>query len=387
MKIKRISILLCAALMLSSLPVFADEAQNANAPEVKTLESKAVAKTYTLSLADAIKMAQEKSTELAALNVTEKTTEYALKIAKQNKVKAQGARVVLPAGINMVLVQDGYIVMQKENELNLIKVQREQINSKIAYSVTEKYYNCILMQNLLNSAKDTYNLAVENKNKVDGMLAAGIITQIEADNAALAVYQTQLAVENYERQLALVTDTLKIALELSDEDFNNAKIVLTDNVVYEDFSADVLKDAESAKENRYDMQSLKGGVSLMEAYVEVIGRHLGSKSTTYTDATDDLANLNYNFSNAKKQIGVAIKSQYSNVLAAKGNIKAAEMSAEVSQKQYDAAKLRFDLGMITNIDLTDSLNKLQESEIALEQAKINYKLAVEKYKYEVKIGL
>lgn len=272
MKIKRISILLCAALMLSSLPVFADEAQNANAPEVKTLESKAVAKTYTLSLADAIKMAQEKSTELAALNVTEKTTEYALKIAKQNKVKAQGARVVLPAGINMVLVQDGYIVMQKENELNLIKVQREQINSKIAYSVTEKYYNCILMQNLLNSAKDTYNLAVENKNKVDGMLAAGIITQIEADNAALAIYQTQLAVENYERQLALVTDTLKIALELSDEDFNNAKIVLTDNVVYEDFSADVLKDAESAKENRYDMQSLKGGVNLMEAYVEVIGR-------------------------------------------------------------------------------------------------------------------
>ncbi len=385
MKIKRISILLCAVLALSALPAYANETAEVTTETAAAAE--APAKTYTLSLSDAIKMAQERSPELSALSVSEKTTEYALTIAKRDKIKAEGVRVVLPAGISMVLVQDGYVVMQKENELNLLKVQREQINSKIAYNVTEKYFNCVLMQNMLESAKNTYNLAVENKNKVDGMLEAGIITQIEADNAALSVYQAQLAVENYERQLSLVTDMLKIALEFSDEDYEKATVVLTDNVVYEDFSSDVVKDAEFAKENRYDMQSLKGGVSLMEAYVEVIGRHLGSKSTTYTEATDDLSTLNYNYSNAQKQIGIAIKNQYSNVLTAKGNIKTAEMAVSLNEKLYEAAALRFDLGMITNIDLTDQLNDLYDSKIALEQAKMNYKLAVEKYQYEVKIGL
>lgn len=374
MKKRLLSAILAAVMLLAATPAFAET-------------DGAVAKTYTLTLSDAILMGQTKSPKLAALGVTEKTTEYSLKLAKQNMAKVEGVPVKMPTGINTALMQDGYFVAQLENSLNLLKSEREQINASIAYGITEKYYNSILMKNLLESSKATYNLAVENKAKVDTMLELGMITEIEADNAELAVLSAKLAVENYERQLGLTEDMLKIALEFSDEDYENAKVVLTDNVVYEDFTADVNKDTELAKAQRYDMRSLKGNLDLMTTYTELIRSHLGTKSTTYTDATDDLANLEYNYNNALRQIGIAVKSQYSNVLAAKGNIKTAEMAVNVNKSQYEAAKLRFDLGMITNIDLTDSLNKLHESEIALEQAKINYALAVEKYKYEVAIGL
>ncbi len=377
MKKRAISVIVCMIMLFWALPAFADS-DNAN---------KAQPKTYTLSLDEAIALAQENSQQLEVIEGKKRRAEHSLKLAISDRSKVEGIKVKMPAGINTALMQGGYFVDQRENELSLVEHEMEQAKATIAYSVSEKYYNCILMQNFLNSAKDTYNLATENKTKVDKMLSLGMITQIEADNAALAVEQTRLAVENYERQYALAIDMLKVQLELSDYDFETATLVLTDKVEYSDFTADVVNDIKLSKEQRYDMLSLKGSVAVMKRYTELIARHLGSKSATYTEAIGNLENLEYNFSNARKQIGILVKSQYSNVLSAKGNIKTAEMALSVAKSQYDAAKLKFDLGMITNIELTDQLNAMHEKEIALEQAKINYMLATDKYKYEVAIGL
>lgn len=375
MRKRLLSAVLCIAVIFSAgVIVSADEGE-------------AAAKELVLSLEDAVKMAQERSPKLEAVAVTEETTEYSLKIAKQNKAKVEKAVIKFPSGLSTALMRDGYYVKQLESSLALLQSEKEQINASIAYNVTEKYYNYILMQNLLKSAQDTYNLAVENKTAVDAKLSLGAIAEIEAENAELTVLSAELAVENYERQLALAEETLKIALEFTDEEYKTIKLVLTDKIEYEEFTADVNADAELAKVQRYDMKSLSSNVELVSVYTELVRGYLGNKSTTYTDSVDNLSNLQYNYNNASKQIGVAIKSQYSSVLQAKGNIKTAEMTQDVKKRQYEAAKLRFDLGLITNIELTDQLNDLHDSETALEQAKMNYKLAVIKYKYEVEIGL
>jgi hypothetical protein len=45
------------------------------------------------------------------------------------------------------------------------------------------------------------------------------------------------------------------------------------------------------------------------------------------------------------------------------------------------------MGMITNLELTKDLNELTTAMEDLENAKFTYKLAVEKYNYDITIGL
>ena len=43
--------------------------------------------------------------------------------------------------------------------------------------------------------------------------------------------------------------------------------------------------------------------------------------------------------------------------------------------------------MITNLELTKSINDLYEAQTAFANAKVKYRLAVEKYKHEITLGL
>ena len=63
------------------------------------------------------------------------------------------------------------------------------------------------------------------------------------------------------------------------------------------------------------------------------------------------------------------------------------MQYEIDLKEYDAAKLKYELGMITNLELTSCINDLYSSQVNYANAKLGYRLAVEKYKYEITIGL
>ena len=64
-----------------------------------------------------------------------------------------------------------------------------------------------------------------------------------------------------------------------------------------------------------------------------------------------------------------------------------EKNSEIRKQGYEADKLRFELGMITNMELTAGLNNVAAQEVSVENAKLAYKLAVEKYQYEISIGL
>ena len=55
--------------------------------------------------------------------------------------------------------------------------------------------------------------------------------------------------------------------------------------------------------------------------------------------------------------------------------------------EYNIAKIQYDLGMITNTQLSAALNAATAAETELENSKLTYKLAVIKYGYDITIGL
>jgi outer membrane protein TolC len=68
-------------------------------------------------------------------------------------------------------------------------------------------------------------------------------------------------------------------------------------------------------------------------------------------------------------------------------MKIAERTYNMHLSEYEAAKVQYDLGMITNLELTDKINNLYKSQISYAQAKLNYRMAIEKYKYDITIGI
>ena len=86
-------------------------------------------------------------------------------------------------------------------------------------------------------------------------------------------------------------------------------------------------------------------------------------------------------------IALLIRSAYNSICTSNADMETARQSYEMKQKEYESGKIKYELGMITNLQLTQIINELYEAQVNYANAKITYRLAVEKYKYEITIGL
>jgi outer membrane protein TolC len=64
-----------------------------------------------------------------------------------------------------------------------------------------------------------------------------------------------------------------------------------------------------------------------------------------------------------------------------------EMQYNIKRKEYNAAKLKYELGVIANVELTKAINDLYDAQVSYANAKLTYRMAIEKYKYEITTGL
>ena len=84
---------------------------------------------------------------------------------------------------------------------------------------------------------------------------------------------------------------------------------------------------------------------------------------------------------------IAIKSAYNDIVTAKANLDVSKRQYEMKLKRYEAAKIEYELGVISNIELTGAINDLYDAQVSYAQAKLNYKMAVETYKMQISSGL
>lgn len=340
--------------------------------------------TYTLSVEDAVYLAQRDNPQLQALDIKLKSTQVSLDAAKLERRRSKNAVIMMPDGIAVAYVKDSYYVDMYESQLRLGKLEREQKEHTIAYNVTEKYYNYKLMERLVNTTKQSYELALQNKNTADERLKLGMVSSLEAENAQVAVEQAKLSQENYVRNLDIAKEDLKLALQLDGQDVS---FVLTDDIDYEAFESDVDKDIEPALQSRYDTTALREQAALAKRYYDITAAYSPANTAAYNSAYSDYIQADYNKTNNTKQIALSIRSGYNSILAAKGDLDIAEQNLSVKRREYESAKLKHDLGMVTNMQLTALLNELSQYEINVENAKLAYKLAVVKYQYNITIGI
>lgn len=369
MRKKIISLFMCTAMLLSlSVAAFA---------EGETV------RTYTLSLDDAISMVLERDPAFVSADVKIQDAERQRKQAAKNQRDMEGVPVRVSSGISGLLLQRGYYVKQAEIGIESAKLEKQQSIADTSYKVTQQYYGVKLAERLLASAESAYSLALNNKNTMDTQFSLGLVSELDVNNAKYSLNQAKAARDKYARSLELARKTFAASIFIEEDDFI---LNLTDDIEFVEFSTNLAEDTEKAMETRYDVYMLKSAVTLAEL-MEATSLLYGGTSSEYSSAHQSKVQSEVTYSNTSKLIGISINSSYNAILDAKDSLNLAEENLELRQQEYNVATIQHQLGMITNTQLTGIMNSVAGAQIELENAKLTYKLAVEKYGYEITIGL
>ena len=335
---------------------------------------------YILTLEDAIKTALANNTQLTACQAKKEAAEASLSVARSDQKNAKKS----PVAVNeLIYVKNGYAVAASEMQIRMADAEYQQITNRIAYQVTEKYFNVKLAEQILYIQQNGSIMANENFEIVSSQFEMGMVSDLEVKNARIQVTRTEYARQNASRNYALAKEDFKIALGLE----GACDFTLTDQIIYEDYTPNADADIPNALTTRYDVIALREVAQLDKLYFTITEKITAENTADYKNAISTWLQSQYNYDSNSKLIGLSIRACANNIYTTKGNLEIAAMSLDVKQREYDTAKLKFEMGMITNLELVKIQTELLQAQTELESAKLSYKLAVEKYQYEITYGV
>ncbi len=338
--------------------------------------------TYVLTLDEAIKLALANDPGYKNFHSAELNAQKQLDKAYRDQRKLN-VPIRLPEGLANVAVKQGYYIEQAKIGKETTKRSKFQYECKTAYLITQSYYNVKLAEDMVETTKTAYELALKNKKNIDLQFSLGIVSQLDVNKANYSVNETKAQLDKNERNLKLAIKSFATSLFVEDTD---ASFVLTDEVVYEEFKANLTEDTVKAIDNRLDLYQLRSVHSQAEKYTNATAL-IGTTSAQHSEAVQSKLSAETNYKNAVRQTDIFINSTYNSVLDAYDALKLAEENHSIRQQEYNISAIQYDIGMITNEQLISSMNLATSSKIQLDNAKLTYKLAVEKYNYEIAIGL
>lgn len=350
--------------------VYADDISSSQAAE------------YALSLDKAIEMALTDNSELIANEHKAIAAKVNIKSAQLSRSPYKKMTVNVSSNFEAYCLKEGYYIEAAQMQERLAIREGEKIKNTISYNVTEAYCNMVLMDKLINAAQNSYNLALSNMNTVKYQYELGLISALDYENALISADYAKNSLESCRLNASVAEDNFRILLGIDD----NAKIILTDEIECGDFETDFDTDVNKALDSRYDLFALKEAMELSESYWD-LSTVLTESSATYNSAYADYLSAKNTYENAKKMIALKIKSAYNNIITSKSNLDIAKRQYEMNLKRYEAAKIKYDLGIISNIELTQAINELYDAQVSYAQGKQSYKMAVEAYKAEITVGL
>jgi hypothetical protein len=185
------------------------------------------------------------------------------------------------------------------------------------------------------------------------------------------------------RALSIAKENFMIAL-------NEEKTVafnLIDEIETSELTADVDVDINKAMATRYDVLALKEKKDLDQLYFDITDKVTSENTAVYKKANSALIDTKYMYTNGVKLIKLGLRATYIDLLNAGDTLMLSELELDITNREYNADKIKYEIGVITNMELTDSLNKKLISEVEFQKSKLDYKLAKEKYDYEIKTGI
>ena len=230
-------------------------------------------------------------------------------------------------------------------------------------------------------SQSSYDLVLTNYNNASLSYELGVVSKSELDSAYVSLLQAKFSLQVTKDNYTIAEEDFKISLNKNNE---ICKFVLTDTLDITEFSTNLEQDLIVAENSRYDITSLKANYDLAKEYLDLT---LGAAVTRKSSAKSSFITAEYNYTNNKALILLGIKSSYNNITASRNNVTLASETLKLKKNAYNIATIQYEHGLITNIELLTAMNNMYVAEVEFENAKLKYRLSVDKYKYDVEIGI
>lgn len=390
---KALALLTAASVIFCAMPAFAQEAEST--VSVYTMEEKQAEK-IELSLEAAINMALGNSPRIKAADAAIKSSELSLEVAEEtskeyrdmeklvSKIPGVSMAVNISSGLEQAYLKHGYYTDAAKVGVELAELSKTQTISSVAYEVTQMYYNVKLMEALVDITETGLHLAEDNLSLLESQYEAGYVSQLEVRNAKNSVMAAEYSLQGYKRNLEIAKKSFKISLQIDGFD---GELCLTDEVVIENIPENVDEMTDKALESRYDMTALRKDYELKKSMFDITALYMSDSTASYYSAYSEYLKSEYTYNNTLKLMRIGLESEYAAILSAWDEIKKCESDLEVKTDIYESRKTMYDLGLITNLELTGALADLDSSRVQLENARVTYALALIKFGYNTTIGI
>ena len=362
--IKRCALVL--GLILLCVPLLS-QAEETPEPREFTLEE---AIEYALLNNDQIKIADAKISK----------DEVSLEEAHTAYINAK--RMDVFTSYDMYRLAKGYGEEAAKTTLMLSQKGKEQTVEGIKFSVTSSYFSLKNAQDEVDTTQALYDTAVKNLELGKQQAGLGVLAPIELIPLDLSVQNAKNTLDTAKRDLTYQMSSMNKTLGLP----FNTPLILTDSLsITPPEEVDLALKKEEALKNRMEVISAQASYDLDTLNFELVKKWTQPHTYLYQEAEFSNLSAFYTLQDTKNTVALSVEKAYTDMLNAYDAVTLSQKSVDQLSEYYDVAWKKFELGLSTQSELTDSYNQLKDAMLNQNSAIYAYNMA--RYQFDLVSGI
>lgn len=370
---------LLAAFTLPSSTAFAEVFKDITSKPVQTEVSETSDTTpavRTMSLDDAIAYATENSYSLVSLKAAESKAEAQKAESRQTLRNYQKSGNAVASSGDSALLFSGY--SYRASCFNYRVSQRATLEGeyKLKSEVSVSYYTYLNNKKKLEISEEALKTAKERLSYAEIKYKNGQISQTDLDSFKLSVLEAQNKLNQSKRTLDLSMRSFKSYINYP----QNGELILTGSFRKQPMDSTAPEDAIEKSKNGISRTNIEETLELAKVkHTKLTGFHT-SNSVGGRAAKAEYAEAELSYKNSINTLENSIYTVWNSMMTAYEQLDYLEGSLANTEKQVQAAKTRYDLGIITATDYLSTVQQLDSLKVSIADTELSAYQACEQYR-------
>ncbi len=331
-----------------------------------------------ITLEQAIQMALDNNFKLKSLNTKIDYADKNIAYANKQAELAYGKTWSTEEQQVEILKERFLVPQQKVNIWKNLLLDKEQEIKAIKHDVTESYFKILIGQkNIIYNENNIERIEKDIEIKKE-LLKTGNVTQETIDALNTNLVEAEKKLTEAERSFDSAKIDFNMAISVPFESSFELNTEIADDKGYIIDNVHEFAQKYITKDSSY-IKALTAKSEVQLEY-DIIRKNTQKQFDLLSDLQEQLLDRDSDIKKVADNIELTIANGYNDLLNLYDDIKINQYKYELSKKQADIYKIRLELGQISQSALNNKIAELDSLQIALEQSKTDYYLAVLKFK-------
>lgn len=324
---------------------------------------------YTFSLNQAVEYALKFSPQIA---LSESKINQAKAKLSEDQYNYERQRDKAQPSFLAFMEAKGISYFSSKMALFLNEKSKEQAIETIKFSVINNYFSLVNASDKIAVCENNLKLADENFKSIKAKNSLGVASDIDLIPFDIAFENANLELSNAKRDFekALMDFNKSLGLPLS------TNINLTDKLSIDKPSQiNIDEKVKSAQSSRLEILSANERLNFSKQAFLITSYWYAQNTFKYKQADSDVLVNQNALENAKVSVDISVRKAYLDMQGSFDALAVMDKSVKQLETYYNITKKKYDLGLATVLEVSDSFNKLSDIKLKREKAVLYYNLS------------